>query len=225
MSGWFDSYNNKIDRRIDNDNISYTSTSFETKGEYTTSTTIQMPTVEVFLKALDASNKKLTFPLKQIIDDLTTQELNSVIGLSSYNATTPLGHAINAMNVEAVEYLLSLGVDTNLHGPNQKHILQELLNSNATEKRIRILEKVLKEFSGFIPLEPNYDGRFYSTKYLIVLINNRAVMRDTIFNIYDSFPPKQRKELVKNCKAMQEIAVEKNDFEILPDEIKDIFVF
>jgi len=231
MAGWFDTYQNEIVRKTDNGKISYDSIATReisnslVYGDYTQRDTTKLDTTEVYLKALDLSKKKLTPELKQVIDDLTIAELNNVIGLTQYVQKTPLGFAIDAIHLEAVQYLLSLGVDTSIFGPNQKHILQELLASNATNNRIQILEMILDKFSGFIPLEQNYNGSYYSEKYLVILINKNVISREDLLLAYDEFKPTRKRNLIAKCPIMTEIVLEKQDEPFYPDDIKEMFFF
>lgn len=226
-TGWYDNYKNEIVRNVNDGVASYKSIETEKfgSGNYVSTSTKRLDTTEVYLKALAQSKKKLTPELKQVIDDLTINELNEVIGLTHYDMKTPLGHAIDDMNLEAVQYLMSKGVDTTISGPNQKHILQELLNSNATKKRIMILEEVLKNFPEKISLEKSFDGKYYSIKYLIPLINKNVITKASLLAAYDNFTSSIKRKLIENCDIMTSIVIEKKDEKFYPQSVKDIFFF
>jgi len=120
---------------------------------------------------------------------------------------------------------MSKGVDTTISGPNQKHILQELLNSNATKKRIMILEEVLKNFPEKISLEKSFDGKYYSIKYLIPLINKNVITKASLLAAYDNFTSSIKRKLIENCDIMTSIVIEKKDEKFYPQSVKDIFFF
>ena len=230
-TGWYDNYKNEIVRNTNDGIISYDSiqtreiTNSLVYGDYTSKISTKIESTEVYLKALSLSKKKLTPELKQVIDDLTVNELNEVTGLTHYVKKTPIGHAIDDINLEAVQYLLEKGVDTTISGPNQQHILQELLISNATEKRVQILETVLKKFPETIPLEQGYDGKYYSIKYLIPLINKMVITKESLLLAYDNFTPAIKRKLIENCEIMNIIVIEKLDEQFYPQDVKDIFLF
>lgn len=232
-SGWFDkfSYNtsnkSEIGRSIDSNGIvsySITTSSLGRRGKYelVTRSTKTVETLEMFTMLLRSSKKTLTPELKQVIDDIPVDSINKPYGFSAYTMKTPIGHAIDDINVPALEYLIQKGADVNIPGTNQKHVLQELLLSNATDKRVQILEIVLKTLNpNTVQVTKGFDGKFYTVKYLIPLINSLQIGDDVVKMVYDESTPKQRKILMTNCHRVIKYA---SDDE-LPQEVRDIFMF
>lgn len=232
-SGWFDKFSNgesktnEIDRTIDSNGIasySITTSSLDKRGEYEmiTRSTKSVEILEMFVMMLRASKKTLTPELKQVIDDIPTNSINTPFGFSAYTMKTPIGHAIDDINVPTLEYLIQKGADVNISGTNQKHVLQELLLSNATEKRVQILEIVLDKLNpNTVQVTKGFDGKFYTVKYLIPLINSLQISDDVVKMVYDESTPKQRKILMENCHRVVKYA---SDDE-LPQEVRDIFMF
>jgi hypothetical protein len=168
----------------------------------------------------------MTPELKQVIDDLTPNNLNETYGITEYDTKTPLGHAIDESHIPAVEYLIQEGADVNISGPNQKHILQELLGSNATDKRVQILEMILSKLNPkTIKLEKNYNDNYYTMKYLVPLINGGQFSDDELKEAFVAFKPKEKKTLVEQCEKMGIIALETGEEELLSEEVKEIFLF
>lgn len=231
--GWFDKFSNKsansseIGRNIDSNGIvSYSITSSDAHKyddyEIVSTSTKSIDILEMFFITLRASRQILTPELKQVIDDIPQSRINEVWGMSTYTQKTPLGHAIDSINVEAVEYLIQNGADVNIPGTNQKHVLQELLLSNATEKRVQILELVLEKLNpNTIQITKGFDGKFYTVKYLIPLINSIQLSDDVVKMVYIESTPKQRKILLSNCNRVVKYASE----EELPQEVRDVFLF
>jgi hypothetical protein len=233
-NGWFDKFTNTEIKRNTNSNgvVSYekvktSSTNIKFGGNdlmQTTTTTADL--LEVFKHTLNASKKKMTPELKQIIDDLTPNYLNETYGLTDYDTKTPLGHAIDDINIHAVEYLLEQGANPNISGPNQKHILQELLGSNATDKRVQILEMVLAKLDPrTVKLEKNYNDNYFVMKYLVPLINSGQFSEEELIEAFGSMKPKEKKTLVEQCETMGKIALENGGEEFLSEEVKELFLF
>jgi hypothetical protein len=227
-SGWFDRFSSQeVDRNIDSNGIvsySITTSSTEKRNglEFVTRTTKPVNLLEIFLMHLRASKKTLTPELKQVIDDIPLANLNDIWGFSNYTQKTPIGHAIDDINMETVEYLLQKGANVNVPGTNQKHVLQELLLSNATEKRVQILETILKHLNpNTIQITKGFDGKFYTIKYLIPIINAIQITDDVVEMIFSESTPKQRKSLISNCNRVVKYA--KDDE--LPQEVRDVFIF
>lgn len=227
-TGWFDKFSSQeIDRSIDSNGIvSYSITTSSTKKinglDFVTRTTKPVNLLEIYLMHLRASKKTLTPDLKQVIDDIPSNNINDVWGFSNYTQKTPIGHAIDDINIETVDYLLQKGADVNVSGTNQKHVLQELLLSNATEKRVQILETVLKHLNpNTIQLTKGFDGKFYTVKYLIPIINAVQITDDVVETVFNESTPKQRKILIENCNRVVRYA--KDDE--LPQEVRDVFIF
>lgn len=217
--GWFDNFLNKeIDRNINSDGVvSYSIIDSPTK-------TIDL--MEMYFMSLKSSKRTLTLELKRVIDDLNETELNTVWGQTEYTQKTPLGHAIDDINVETVEYLLQKGVDVNKSGTNQKHILQELLSSNATDKRVQILEMVLNKMEwGTIQLSKGFDGNFFSIKYLVPLIDSYQISDNNVKYLLDEITPKQRKILNEQCDRITFMKYENKLREGLSQDMLDIFLF
>ena len=227
-TGWFDKFSTQeIDRSIDSNGIvSYSITTSSTEKinglDIVTRTTKPVNLLEIYLMHLRASKKTLTPDLKQVIDDIPKGEINGVWGFSNYTQKTPIGHAIDDINIETVEYLLQKGADVNVSGTNQKHVLQELLLSNATEKRVQILETVLKHLKpNTIQITKGFDGKFYTVKYLIPIINAMQIPVDVVETVFNESTPKQRKILIENCVRVVRYAKEDE----LPQEVRDVFLF
>lgn len=224
--GWFDNFSNKeIDRTIDSDGIVSYSTLVSDIEKIDTDKTFQnLELLEVYFITLKSSKKTLTPELKRVIDDLNESTINGIWGQTDYTQKTPLGHAIDEMNVETVEYLIQKGVDVNKSGTNQKHILQELLASNATDKRVKILEIVLENLNpDTIKLTKGFDDKFYSIKYLVPLLNSNQISEDDVEYLYGEVTPKQKKTLIENCERFASVEKENILRESLSQEIKDIF--
>ena len=227
-TGWFDKFSSQeIDRSIDSNGIvSYSITTSSTEKinglDFVTRTTKPVNLLEIYLMHLRASKKTLTPDLKQVIDDIPKGEINGVWGFSNYTQKTPIGHAIDDINIETVEYLLQKGADVNVSGTNQKHVLQELLLSNATEKRVQILETVLKHLNpNTIQITKGFDGKFYTVKYLIPIINAMQIPDNVVETVFNESTPKQRKILIENCVRVVRYAKEDE----LPQEVRDVFLF
>ncbi len=232
-TGWFDKFSNntsnnsEIGRSIDSNGIvsySITTSSTDKRGEYemVTRSTKAVATLEMFIMLLRSSKKTLTPELKQVIDDIPPTNINTPYGFSAYTMKTPIGHAIDDINVAALEYLIQKGADVNVPGTNQKHVLQELLLSNATDKRVQILEIVLNHLHpNTVKITKGFDGKFYTIKYLIPLINSMQLTEEEIKMIYEESTPKQRKSLIANCNRVVKYA---HDDE-LPQEVRDVFLF
>lgn len=232
-TGWFDKFSNnvsntsEIGRNIDSNGIvsySITTSSLDKRGEYemVTKSTKVVDLLEMFVLMLKASKKTLTSELKQVIDDIPLANINNPWGFSQYTTKTPIGHAIDDINVETLEYLIQKGADVNVPGTNQKHVLQELLLSNATEKRVQILEIVLKHLTaGTVQVSKGFDGKFYTAKYLIPLINSFQIDDSVVEMVFNEATPKQRKILVENCDRVVKHAKEDD----MPQDVRDIFLF
>jgi hypothetical protein len=159
--------------------------------------------LESFVKTLRNSKNILTPELKEAIDNIFPSHINSVWGSTEYSQKTPIGHAIDNCHTEALEYLLKLGADVNIPGSNQQHVLQELLASNATDKRIKILELVLENLEpGTVKVKKGFDGKYYSIKYLTTLINSTQLTESEIEEIYEYSSPKQKTILIEHCKRL-----------------------
>lgn len=226
--GWFDRFSSQeIDRSIDSNGIvsySITTSNISKFGEteYLTKSSKKVDSLEIFNLTLKSAKKTLTPELKQVIDDIPMTHINDVWGVSDYTQKTPIGHAIDDMNIEALEYLIQKGADVNVSGTNQKHVLQELLASNATDKRVQILEIVLEKLNPqTISITKGFDGNFFSIKYLIPLINSGQVSDADVKMVYNESKPKQKKTLIENCSRIGLIAPEAD----LPQLVKDIFFF
>jgi len=228
MSGWFDRFSKQeITRKIDIDGIvsySINISNHKKRGDFEYIDTIIEP-IELFpmyYEYLKLSKKTLTPELKQVIDDIPIANIDTIWGVSDYSQKPLIGHAIDEINVEAVNYLLQKGANVNISGTNQHHILQELLASNATEKRLQILEIVLKKLKpNTVKITKGFDGKFYSIKYLIPLINSSQLNTETIEMIYKKSTPKQKKMLINNCNTVIPFIEE----EFMPPEVRDIFMF
>lgn len=226
--GWYDTFSEeKIDRNIDSNGIVSYSLVVSNHKQYddidgiiTTSTPMEL--MEIFNRYLKNSKNTLTPELKQVIDDIPLNDINNVWGISKYFQKTLIGHAIDEMNSEALEYLITKGADVNVPGTNQEHVLQELLESNAIEKRIKILKIVLPHLlPGTVVIKKRLGGNFYSIKYLVQLINFHQIDDDVVKMIYENSPPKHKKILIKNCIRVINYAEE----EYLPTYVKNIFTF
>ena len=232
-TGWFDKFSNnvsntsEIGRNIDSNGIvsySITTSSLDKRGEYelVTKSTKGVDLLEMFVLMLKASKKTLTADLKQVIDDIPLTNINNPWGVSQYTTKTPIGHAIDDINVETLEYLIQKGADVNVPGTNQKHVLQELLLSNATEKRVQILEIVLKHLTpGTVHVTKGFDGKYYTVKYLIPLINSLQIDDVVVGTVFNESTPKQRKILVENCPRVFKHAKDDD----IPQDVKDVFMF
>jgi len=231
-TGWFDKFSNtEVKRDISSSGVVYyktitSQTSTSNGMEITTNSTTDKNILELFADQLLHSKGHITPEIKQIIDDMTSEELNTPWGRTEYSTRTPLGYAIDKSNIEVVDYLLQIGADVNISGPNQKHILQELLASSATPKRIEILEMIIKKINvGVIKLEKNYNNNYYSIKYLIPLINNGQFTEKELTEAFNTFKPKEKKILTSQCNRIRLIALGLGQDEYLPEEIKDMFLF
>lgn len=234
LDGWIDKFTNaEIKRTVDKNGIvSYkeilkykTQNYIDDKPIIQTSTNV-LGIKELFIKTLKSSNNKLTDSLKQIIDDMIPNDINSIFGSTRYTAKTPLGYAIDDMHVMAVDYLLKKGANPNICGTNQKHILQELLNSNATDKRVFILKLILPHLnSGTIKIEKNYNDQIYTLKYLIPLVESTQLTNDDLIQIFNILKPKERKIIVAESNKMLNVAMNNNGEEYIPDLLKNLFLF
>jgi hypothetical protein len=233
-TGWFDKFTNTEIKRNTNSNgvVSYekittTDTNFKFGAENLKQTeTKKIELLEVFKHTLTSSKKHMTPELKQVIDDLVPNTLNETYGITEYDTKTPLGHAIDESHIPGTEYLLSVGANPNIYGPNQHHILQELLGSNATDKRTKILEMVLEKLEPrTIKLEKNYNDNYFSMKYLVPLINSNHFSNNELKEAFETFKPKEKKILVEQCEKMSLIALEIGEEEYLSEDLKDLFFF
>lgn len=232
-TGWFDKFTNtEIERNVESGVVSYkkiikSPATFTYGGEPVTQVeTKSADILEVFKQTLVSAKKNMTPELKQIIDDLLPNNINTPYGITTYDTKTPLGYAIDDSNVPAVEYLLEQGANPNISGPNQKHILQELLGSNATEKRVIILEMILPKLNPrTIKLEKNYNDNYYTMKYLVPLVNSGHFSETELQEAFLTMKPKEKKTLVEQCEKMIPIALGNGDEELLPSDIKDLFLF
>ena len=178
--------------------------------------------LESFVKSLRNSKKVLTTELKEAIDNILPSFVNEVWGSTEYSQKTPLGYAIDDIHIEAIEYLLENGADVNISGNNQQHILQEMLASNATDKRIKILELILENLEPeTVKIKKGFDGKYYSIKYLIPLINSTQLTESDIRELFESSSPKHRNILVENCERLNEL----NEDLQFPSDVRDVFLF
>ena len=120
--------------------------------------------------------------------------------------------------------MLSKGADTSIHRPHERHILENLLSSNVTDKRVHILELILDNYAGTIPFEKDYNGKYYPVKYLIPMINKGVITKESLVKAYDDFKPSFKKQLLANCTTVVFIAIEKGDEEFIPQIAKDLFL-
>ena len=132
-----------------------------------------------------------------------------------------LAHAIDNDNKEVLEYLLQQGADVNVVGPNQDHILSELLLKKVTLIRIEILNIVLSKLNPQTIKKDDNNFNLYPSKYLVALINNDQLSDKDVSDIYHASRSNIRKELVAKCKRVLAISSEED----LPMIIKDIFLF
>jgi|SaaInlStandDraft_4_1057021.scaffolds.fasta_scaffold47221_2 hypothetical protein len=221
--GWFDNFSSQtVDRIIDSNGIaSYSITTQMSEGGETNIKTKNIELLEMFFMAVKSSKKLLTPELKRVIEDFNDVDINGIWGQTEYTEKTPLGHAIDEINVEAVEYLIQRGADVNIKGTNQKHILQELLSSNATDKRVQILEKVLEYLTTeTIQITKGFDGKFYTMKYLVPLVNSGQISSKDVEIIYNESTPKQKSLLEDNCNRITVMITESQ----YPQDVKDIFL-
>lgn len=233
-TGWFDKFTNTEIKRNTTSNgvVSYekvttSKANFSYGGEEVTQVdTKPADILEVYKQTLMGAKKKMTPELKQIIDDITPDNINENYGITEYDTKTPLGHAIDDSNIPAVEYLLEKGADANTSGPNQKHILQELLGSNATEKRVQILEMILpKLYPNTVKLEKNYNDKYFTMKYLVPLINSGQFTDTELTEAFKDFKPKEKKTLVEQCEKMSLVALNQGEEDLLSEELKGMFLF
>lgn len=179
--------------------------------------------LESFVNSMRNSKKLLTSELKEAIDNILPSFVNEIWGSTEYSQKTPIGYAIDDIHMEALEYLLENGANVNIPGNNQKHVLQELLASNATDKRIKILELVLENLEpGTVKIKKGFDGKYYSIKYLIPLINSTQLTESEIKEIFESSSPKQRTNLVEHCGRRLHQLNEDTQF---PSDVREIFLF
>lgn len=221
--------NNKleINREIDNrGNVKYNYISNKTvihndeRFIYTSKNEIDI--LEAFKILLKKSKKNLSNELKTVIDDIISQHnINTLVGDTLYNTKTMLAHAINNDNKEVLEYLLQKGADVNVVGPNQDHILSELLLKKVTIIRIEILNIVLSKLNPQTIKKDDNNFNLYPSKYLVALINNDQLSDKDVLDIYRASRSNIRKELVVKCKRVLAISSEED----LPMIIKDIFLF
>ena len=221
--------NNKleINREIDNrGNVKYNYISNKTvihndeRFIYTSKNEIDI--LEAFKILLKKSKKNLSNELKTVIDDIISQHnINTLVGDTLYNTKTMLAHTINNDNKEVLEYLLQKGADVNVVGPNQDHILSELLLKKVTIIRIEILNIVLSKLNPQTIKKDDNNFNLYPSKYLVALINNDQLSDKDILDIYRASRSNIRKELVVKCKRVLAISSEED----LPMIIKDIFLF
>ncbi len=221
--------NNKleINREIDNrGNVKYNYISNKTvihndeRFIYTSKNEIDI--LEAFKILLKKSKKNLSNELKTVIDDIISQHnINTLVGDTLYNTKTMLAHTINNDNKEVLEYLLQKGADVNVVGPNQDHILSELLLKKVTIIRIEILNIVLSKLNPQTIKKDDNNFNLYPSKYLVALINNDQLSDKDVLDIYRASRSNIRKELVVKCKRVLAISSEED----LPMIIKDIFLF
>ena len=221
--------NNKleINREIDNrGNVKYNYISNKTvihndeRFIYTSKNEIDI--LEAFKILLKKSKKNLSNELKTVIDDIIFQhDINTLVGDTVYNTKTMLAHAIDNDNKEVLEYLLQKGADVNVVGPNQDHILSELLLKKVTIIRIEILNIVLSKLNPQTIKKDDNNFNLYPSKYLVALINNDQLSDKDVLDIYRASRSNIRKELVVKCKRVLAISSEED----LPMIIKDIFLF
>ena len=221
--------NNKleINREIDNrGNVKYNYISNKTvihndeRFIYTSKNEIDI--LEAFKILLKKSKKNLSNELQTVIDDIISQHnINTLVGDTLYNTKTMLAHTINNDNKEVLEYLLQKGADVNVVGPNQDHILSELLLKKVTIIRIEILNIVLSKLNPQTIKKDDNNFNLYPSKYLVALINNDQLSDKDILDIYRASRSNIRKELVVKCKRVLAISSEED----LPMIIKDIFLF
>jgi len=221
-SNWYDDFS-KNSSRSTNDIVMLSSVingfrKIEKDAELNYSTLF----LESFVKELRNSKKVLSKELKEVIDVLSPSFINTVWGSTEYLQKTPVGYAIDEIHIEALEYLLKCGANVNVPGSNQQHVLQELLESNATDKRIKILEMVLENLEpNTVKLKKGFDGKYYSIKYLISLVNSTQFTESEIKEIYDYSSPKNKALLVENCVKFQRIDEDTHQF---PQDIRDLFL-
>ena len=221
--------NNKleINREIDNrGNVKYNYISHKTvihnDERYVHTSKNEIDILEAFKILLKKSKKNLSNELKTVIDDIISQHnINTLVGDTLYNTKTMLAHAINNDNKEVLEYLLQKGADVNVVGPNQDHILSELLLKKVTIIRIEILNIVLSKLNPQTIKKDDDNFNLYPSKYLVALINNDQLSDKDILDIYRASRSNIRKELVVKCKRVLAISSEED----LPMIIKDIFLF
>ena len=221
--------NNKleINREIDNrGNVKYNYISNKTvihndeRFIYTSKNEIDI--LEAFKILLKKSKKNLSNELKTVIDDIISQHnINTLVGDTVFNTKTMLAHAIDNDNKEVLEYLLQKGADVNVVGPNQDHILSELLLKKVTIIRIEILNIVLSKLNPQTIKKDDNNFNLYPSKYLVALINNDQLSDKDVLDIYRASRSNIRKELVVKCKRVLAISSEED----LPMIIKDIFLF
>ena len=221
--------NNKleINREIDNrGNVKYNYISNKTvihndeRFIYTSKNEIDI--LEAFKILLKKSKKNLSNELKTVIDDIISQhDINTLVGDTVFNTKTMLAHAIDNDNKEVLEYLLQQGADVNVVGPNQDHILSELLLKKVTIIRIEILNIVLSKLNPQTIKKDDNNFNLYPSKYLVALINNDQLSDKDVSDIYHASRSNIRKELVAKCKRVLAISREED----LPMIIKDIFLF
>lgn len=225
----FNNSNTSIFRDIIDDNISYklVKTSSDDYSDYSSFSKISTPLspMDVFLKYLHKSRKELLPELKQVILDIKEiGDIDIPINDKKGSTLSMLDYAVRSELNHVVEYLLSIGAKVE-NAPKLFDYIRSLSASDVTVNKLNLIKLILDNAPENWVTTLQYAGYVFGKKFLVIFINSGKLAPGVLETAYGKIRTPVKKDLMKVCPNLVDMAIKLGDEEYYPENIKDIFMF
>lgn len=188
-------------------------------------TTKSISPMDAFFIYLKKSKKELIPELKQTILDIKTlKDIDMPIDDKKGSRITMLDYAIRSELNHVVAYLFSMGAKVE-NAPRLFDYIRSLCASSVTKNRLELIKLVTDNASVGWITTLQYAGVVFDKRFLIIIINSGKLAPDVLSKAYKNIKPTVKKDLMKVCPDLVDMAIKLGDEEYYPENIKDIFIF